>query len=206
MSDKTGCPILLAIFLALLTTPAFSLEAVAVNQLTASGVTKEEAASLTDAFRSELSKSGKYQVMERGQMEQILKEQGFQQSGACDEATCAIEMGKILAVNQIVMGTIGKVGRTYTLSVRVVEVGTGKIVKDITEYQKGNADELLTRTIPVVAAKLAGTYKAPSKTPVYIAIAGVAVVAIAVPVAYFASRKKPAETTVDAGSSLRVGW
>jgi curli biogenesis system outer membrane secretion channel CsgG len=69
------------------------------------GVTENEALSLTDALRSELGKSGKYQVMERSQMDDILKEQGFQQSGACDEASCAIEIGKILAVNFIGVGT-----------------------------------------------------------------------------------------------------
>jgi curli biogenesis system outer membrane secretion channel CsgG len=79
--------ILFPLLLSALVLSCFAGESVAVCDLSSSGVTKAEAVSLTDALRSELIKSGKYQVMERGQMEQILKEQGFQQSGACSEAS-----------------------------------------------------------------------------------------------------------------------
>ena len=63
---------------------------IAVNSLASSGISADEAGSLTNTLRSELGKTGKYSVMERSQMEEVLKEQGFQQSGACVEATCAI--------------------------------------------------------------------------------------------------------------------
>jgi TolB-like protein len=183
---------------------ASGADIVAVNNLKATGVTGNEALSLTDALRSELGKSGKYQVMERSQMEDILKEQGFQQSGVCDEATCAIEIGKILAVNYMVMGNIGMVGKTYTLSVRFVEVGTGKILKDFTEYRKGSTDELLTSVIPILAQKIAGTYK-PKKNHTGWWIAGGTVVAaaIVVPALYF-SRKK-AESGPES-SDITVHW
>jgi hypothetical protein len=170
---------------------ASAADIVAVNNLKATGVTANEALSLTDALRSELGKSGKYQVMERSQMDDILKEQGFQQSGVCDEATCAIEMGKVLAVNYMVLGNIGMVGKTYTLSVRFVEVGSGKILKDFTEYHKGTADELLTKVIPMLAQKIAGTYQPPKKNHAGWWIAGgiVAAAAIAVPVALMNQKK-----------------
>jgi TolB-like protein len=183
---------------------ASAADLIAVNNLKAIGVTENEALSLTDALRSELGKSGKYQVMERSQMDEILKEQGFQRSGACDEASCAIEMGKILAVNYMVMGTIGMVGKTYTLSVRFVEVGTGKILKDFTEYHKGTADELLTRVIPMLSQKITGTYQPPKNNAGWWIAGGIAVAAaIAVP-AVLLSRK-----TVENGptsSDITIHW
>lgn len=185
---------------------ASAADLVAVNNLKATGVTENEALSLTDALRSELGKSGKYQVMERSQMDDILKEQGFQQSGACDEATCAIEMGKILAVNYIIMGNIGMVGKTYTLSVRFVEVGTGKILKDFTEYHKGTADELLTKVVPMLAQKIAGTYEPAKKNNAGWWIAGgvvVAAAAIAVPVVLLS--RKPAESG-PTSSDITIHW
>jgi TolB-like protein len=151
-------PVLL--FLFLFSLQSFSAETIALSPLKSNGVTEGEAASLTDALRSELSKAGKYDVMERNQMDQILKEQGFQQSGACDEASCAVEIGKMLAVKYIILGNVGKVGKTYTMSVRMVDISTGKIVRDITEYHKGETDELLTDVIPVVAKKITGTMAA----------------------------------------------
>lgn len=183
---------------------ASAADIVAVNKLKATGVTENEAQSLTDALRSELGKSGKFQVMERSQMDDILKEQGFQQSGVCDEASCAIEIGKILAVNFIIMGNIGMVGKTYTLSIRFVEVGTGKILKDFTEYYKGNADELLTRVVPTLAQKIAGTYQ-PKKNPAGWWVAGGTVVAaaIVIPALYF-SRKKAENGP--GSSDITVHW
>ncbi|MDD5674999.1 MAG: CsgG/HfaB family protein [Chitinivibrionales bacterium] len=169
----------------------YGAETIAMNRLSASGgVTADEAASLTDALRSELVHSklvkiGYYQIMERSQMDEILKEQGFQQSGACDETGCAVEMGKLLSVKYILLGNVGKVGQTYTMNLRLVEVQTGKIKKDITELHKGSSDELLTKIMPIVAEKIMGTYTAPkSKSWLWWAAGGV-VVAVAVPVAYF---------------------
>src|ERR1035437_10981977 len=67
---------------------------------------------LVSAMGSELINTGAFRVMERTQMEGILKEQGFQQSGDCDGQECAVEVGKLLSVDQMVLGTIAKVGST----------------------------------------------------------------------------------------------
>jgi TolB-like protein len=183
---------------------ALSADMIAVNNLKATGVKENEALSLTDALRSELGKSGKYQVMERTQMDEILKEQGLQQSGTCDEASCAMEIGKLLAVKQIVMGNIGMVGNTYTISVRLVEVGTGKILKDFTEYHKGTADKLLTIVIPRIAQEIAGTYKPPkNNTGWWIAGGVVLAVGIAVPVALFYKKTPKNEP---GSSDITVHW
>jgi hypothetical protein len=131
--------------------------------------------------------------MERSQMEEILKEQGFQASGTCDEASCAIEMGKILAVKYIVLGNIGKVGKTYTLSVRFVDVATGEILKDYTEYHKGATDGLLTRVVPLIAQKISGTEER-KKSHAGWWIAGGSAVAAAAVVAAVVVSKKPDET------------
>ena len=183
---------------------ASAADMVAVNKLKATGVTENEALSLTDALRSELSKSGKYQVMERSQMDDILKEQGFQQSGICDEATCAIEIGKLLAVSYMVMGNIGMVGKTYTLSVRFVEVGTGRILKDFTEYHRGSTDELLTRVIPMLAQKIAGTYQ-PKKNRAALWVAGGVVVAAAIAVPAVLLTRKKTENGPES-SDVTVHW
>jgi Curli production assembly/transport component CsgG. len=183
---------------------ASAADLIAVNNLKATGVTENEALSLTDALRSELGKSGKYQVMERSQMDEILKEQGFQRSGACDEASCAIEMGKILAVNYMVMGNIGMVGKTYTLSVRFVEVGTGRILKDFTEYHKGTADELLTRVVPMLSQKIAGSYQSRKNSTGWWIAGGVAVAAaIAVPAVLLS--RKPTENG-PTSSDIVIHW
>ena len=181
----------------------YASQTIAFTQLTASGVTDGEARSLTDGLRSamvrsKLVRSGFYQIMERSQMDEILKEQGFQQSGACDEANCAVEMGKLLAVKYMLLGNIGKVGKTYTMNVRMVDVQTGKIVKDLIEYHTGSADELLTKITPVIAEKIMGTYTTPKSNDwLWWTAGGVAVVAIAVPVIYFSTQPQTSSNTMN---------
>ena len=104
---------------------------------------------------SELMNTGKFRVMERSQMESILKEQGFAQSGACDGSECAIEMGKLLSVDQMVLGSIAKVGDIYTMTARLVSVQTGEILKSATRNSKADIGAILTDILPQLALALA---------------------------------------------------
>ena len=128
---------------------------VAVLDFEANGVTEAKAKTLTDKLRGELLKTGKYKVIERTQMEQVLKEQGFQQTG-CTSAECAVEMGQLLGVKNIITGSIGKVGQTFLISARIIDVGTGEISKIVDEDMQGKIDGFLTKGMKQVAQKLAG--------------------------------------------------
>ncbi len=129
---------------------------VAVNALEGRGIDVNEAATLTDVLRVKLMKTKKYEVMERGQMETILQEQAFQQSGACTDQECIVEMGQILGIEQIIAGSIGKVGSAYSINVRIISVKTGKILNSVSHSYTGPIENLLTTEIAVVANKLCG--------------------------------------------------
>lgn len=132
------------------------LPTIAVNNLEAQGVTESEAATLSDVLRNKLINTGKYQVMERGEMETILKEQAFQSSGACNEAACIVEMGQVLGIQQVLAGSIGKVGRAYSISARIISVESGQIVKSVSHHFTGPIEDLLTTEMDVVVKKLTG--------------------------------------------------
>ena len=89
------------------------------------GLTPSEVGSLTDRLRSVLVRTSAFNVVDRGAMEDILKEQGFQMSG-CTSTDCAVEAGKILGVEQMVSGTIGRIGKLYTIDVVMIDVSTSK--------------------------------------------------------------------------------
>jgi hypothetical protein len=132
-----------------------SLPSVAVIDFAARGIPAHEAAIIADRVRGNLVKSGSVQVMERGQMEEVLKEQGFQSSGACSEASCVVEMGQLLAVSSIVSGSVGTIGGMYTLDLKLIDIRTGKIQISITEDVKGGIEDVLTSTVPAICDKLA---------------------------------------------------
>jgi curli biogenesis system outer membrane secretion channel CsgG len=129
---------------------------IAVNNLEGRGITSDEAATLSDVLRTELMNTGKFRVMERGEMDQILKEQGFQQSGACSEQSCIIEMGQLLGAEQLVAGSVGKVGKAFSINVRIISIKTGEIVTNVSHNYAGFIEDLLTSETKKVACKLAG--------------------------------------------------
>jgi len=133
------------------------LPQVAIMPLESKGVTAQEADLVTDALASRLQNSGKFSVMERSQMNQILKEQAFQASGACDNSGCAVEMGKLLSVDRIVVGSVGKIGEAWALNLRLVKVQTGEVVKSASGKQKGKLAEAQESLVKDVVAELTGT-------------------------------------------------
>jgi len=131
---------------------------IAVDDFSFSGITSGEADALTEKLRFKLFEIGTYRVIERQKMTEILKEQGFQKSGACKEEECAIEIGQLLGVSEIISGNIGKIGRTYTVSARVIDVGTGEITSMVNEDCKCPLDEVLSHTIEDIAIKISALH------------------------------------------------
>jgi TolB-like protein len=109
---------------------------------TTGGLSKQETVTLGTRLSSMLVKTNAFIVLERGKMEEILGEQGFQQSG-CTTTECAVEVGKMLNVQKMVSGSIGKVGRTFTIDLSVVDVKTAQIERSFFQDYKGEIDGLL---------------------------------------------------------------
>ena len=110
---------------------------VAVLDLEGRGISELEAQTLTDRFRTSLGNTGAVRLVERNLMEEILTEQGFQQTG-CTSDECAVEVGQLLGVQYMVSGAIGKIGDTYTIDAKLVSVETGivKRTRDVTYVGK----------------------------------------------------------------------
>lgn len=116
---------------------------VAVSDLTSSSIAAHESLTLSENLRNVLFETGYFTVISRGDMDSVLKEQNFQRSSACDDTGCLVEMGKLLAAQKMVGGMIGKVGETYSVTLRLVDVQTGRIEAVSTINLKSSPDELL---------------------------------------------------------------
>ncbi len=74
-------------------------------------VTPDNAQIISDRVRAELFRTGRYRIIERSEMQAIIKEQGFQQTqDNCEVTDCSVALGKILAVRQIVVGSVSQLG------------------------------------------------------------------------------------------------
>jgi TolB-like protein len=142
---------------------ASAQETIAVIEFEAKGISQIEASALSDELEINLTNIGGYQVVERGQMENILQEQGLNQTG-CISSECAVEVGKLLSVQKIVLGSISKVGSTFSVNAKIVDVESGEIIKSANYKHKGLIDDLLTEGMAEVVAQLTG--KELQRTPV----------------------------------------
>jgi len=150
---KKLCAIVLVIIVSIAQAQEAKMN-IAVIDLDPTGISNNEAQFLSDRLRTELFETGKFQVVEREKMNTILKEQGFQQSG-CTTVQCAIEIGQLLNVTVMVAGSIGKIEEIYSLSIRMIDVETGAIVRTATRDYEGKLSEILTDVIPEISQELA---------------------------------------------------
>ena len=133
-------------------------QTVALLEFEGRGISQLEAKTLTDRLMSEMVNTDAVIMVERNQMEEILNEQGFQQSG-CTSSECAAEVGALLGVQNMVSGAFGKLGNSYTIDAKMFSVETGATIRTVSKTYKGPVDNLLT-VIEVVGWEIVGL-KAP---------------------------------------------
>ncbi len=136
---------------------------IAVSDLERQNIDENTAVVITDRLRTELFKTGSFTVLERNQMKEILEEQEFQQSD-CSPSECVVEAGQLLGVTHMMTGALGKVGKTFTINIRMIDVQTGRIVLTDNTDCKCEIDEVLSRSTVSIADK-AASYVDPTRKP-----------------------------------------
>lgn len=117
----SSCIIMLFMAMPLLSAEKMTI---AIMDFTAKDINTLEASKISELIRSEMINSGQYIVLERTQVDKILKEQGFQMTG-CTDVTCAVQVGKMLSARKILVGTVMRFGGNIAITGRVVDVEKG---------------------------------------------------------------------------------
>jgi len=118
------------------------------------GIPPQARISLSNILREKLWKTGRFRVVDRNNMERILKEQGFQLSD-CTSKECAVKIGQMLGVEEMVTGNIDLLGKTYIISVQMTNVETGEIKKMASDRCSACELDQLIGSIDKVSAALA---------------------------------------------------
>jgi len=121
-----------------------------------SGVSAEDLQTVTSRLESELMRTGAFRVVERRNIDAILREQGFQQSGACNTSECQVEVGQILGVERIASGEITRMGKLWSMTVREVDVGTSALIVSHVLDIEGPLETVLRGGCPLMADILSG--------------------------------------------------
>lgn len=152
-------PFLLSLLAALFTLPAWAQERTheraAVLDLSSKGnITASDASILTDRIRSLIVQSQQYEVIERENMDRILREQGFQATQNCDTTDCSVAIGKILSVRHMITGSASRLGNLYTLNLRIIDVEKGSILREEYSDCLCPLESLMTQLAPELVRRV----------------------------------------------------
>ncbi|MFB0515764.1 MAG: PEGA domain-containing protein [Candidatus Neomarinimicrobiota bacterium] len=133
--------------------PAQEKQTLAVLEFEGFGLSESEVQALTNRLRTNTTQLGVYRVIERGLMLQILQKQDFQLTG-CTSNECAVEIGQLLGAQLVLAGSIGKVGNTWTVEMRIVDVESRAVIETASYGTQGSIDLVLTEGMSAAARKI----------------------------------------------------
>lgn len=99
---------------------------VAILSFEAKGMPQEVADIGLNSLSNSLANFEYVTLIERKQIESVIKEQQFQMSDLTDEKT-SVQVGKLLNADNVLLCSIGKLGSTMVLTARLLNVETGKV-------------------------------------------------------------------------------
>lgn len=135
--------------------PLTSGKKLVVYDLDASQQYKPASLILSEALREEIFKLKKFTLVNREDLEVVLKEIALQQTGLINEKE-AIQTGKGFAANQIITGRLGLLGKTFVLQAKRVDVETyATLGLASAKFNQGQEDEAFTQ-MQQFATHLAG--------------------------------------------------
>ncbi len=126
---------------------------IAVMPFNPIGVSKNDAQIVTGLFETGLVKTNSFNVIEQQQINEILSVQAFTLTGCTDDA-CAIEFGKILAAEQVVLGDLSTIDGKFVLNAKIIDVEQGSNIRADNVETPSLAE--MTKAAELLAFKLAG--------------------------------------------------
>ena len=102
----------------------------------------QEVQTLTERMRTEIGNTNVVRLIERKAIESIMAEQGLTQSG-CVTDECAAQVGQLLGVQFMINGSIGKIGDSFTIDVKMFSVETGVTERSKNVTYDGDIEGLL---------------------------------------------------------------
>jgi TolB-like protein len=125
----------------------------AVVPFNAVGVSENEAMIITGLFETALVNTKSFSVIEQSQIVDIMEAQAYSLGGCTDES-CAIEVGKLLSAEQIILGDLSTIGGKIILNAKIIDVEKGFNIKADNVEASGMGE--MTTAVELLAYKLAG--------------------------------------------------
>ena len=133
---------------------------VAILDFEGQDISVQEVQTLTERMRTEIGNTNAVRLIERKAIESIMAEQGLAQSG-CVTDECAAQVGQLLGVQFMINGSIGKIGDSFTINVKMFSVETGTTERSSNVTHKGDIEGLLVE-MQILAWNIVGLEAPPA--------------------------------------------
>jgi len=105
--------------------PLHKIAVLSFRDTASAGTTTGFGDAISEMMTTAFIKSNYFEVIERAQIKKIMEEQNFNLSGSVDSDT-AIELGKLLGVKYLVVGSVARLGSLFETDIRFIDTKTGK--------------------------------------------------------------------------------
>lgn len=99
--------------------------------------------SFSESLTVALSQSRNLELVERSQLDLVMREQGFGQSAFADESS-APRLGRLLGARRMLVGSYQKLGSRLLVNARLVDVETGRVLGDQAVQLEGDYERLFS--------------------------------------------------------------
>ncbi len=138
---------------------------VAVLPLTVGeGVSAQTAVSVGEALAAELRKLERAQLVTAQQVTAIVSLERQRELIGCGKEACLTELAGVLDVEQVVTGTVSRLGQSWLLQVQRLDAKTAQVLAHASTREQGSVDALLDK-LPAMALELMGGGKVTARAP-----------------------------------------
>ncbi len=127
---------------------------IAVLGLTARGLAPDVAQSITDLVAREVDRSGLFETISMDDIKAMLQHAEKRMVLGCDDTSCLVEIGGALGVELLLAGGVGKIGQTYVISLRLIDVRRAAVLNREEKTVQGKVDDLVAASRLTVKALL----------------------------------------------------
>ena len=107
------------------------------------GIEQDLAESLTDLVVKEIDRLGLFRTISLDEIRRMLEHEQDKRLLGCEDASCLAEIGGALGVDLLVSGGAGRIGDTYVLSLKLIDVGRAEILGREERTVSGKVEDLV---------------------------------------------------------------
>jgi len=111
---------------------------------------------VSETFTSALVNSSAFRIIERAQLDKVIKEMEFSQTGFI-ETSNAVEIGKMLHADAIITGSVALLGKKIQLNARIIDIESAYVISAetrTTDYSLENVSKIAREIVASLSQKL----------------------------------------------------